>query len=183
MTCNGNSSETCGGPNRLNLYTKGKGGTSSSAAPGVTASTTATSSKTSNPISSTISAVPTGLPTGWTYKGCYIDNANGRILNNQQNDNSKMTIESCVALCAGDNYTVAGMEYGVQCFCDDFLRNGGVNTSEPDCSMACGGNSAEKCGAGNRMSIYSTGNLEIYKPPAAQNTSLPGSWQYKGCIM
>lgn len=49
--------------------------------------------------------------------------------------------------------------------------------------MNCGGDSTEKCGAGDRVSIWSTDDLQVYQPPAAQNTSLPGSWEYVGCLL
>jgi hypothetical protein len=55
-------------------------------------------------------------------------------------------------------------------------------TSDSDCNMPCGGNSAEMCGAGNRMSIYNTGDLAAYGVPTPQTSGLPGSWTYSGCI-
>lgn len=72
-------------------------------------------------------------------------------------------------------------EYGVQCFCDNFLYNGAAVAASSQCSMACPGNSAEFCGNGNYLSIYHTGNLTAYAAPAAQKTGLPGSWTYQGC--
>ena len=45
-----------------------------------------------------------------------------------------------------------------------------------------GGNSAEKCGAGNRMSVYSNDTLTVYPVPSVQKTGLPGSWEYVGCL-
>ncbi|KAF2138757.1 copper radical oxidase [Aplosporella prunicola CBS 121167] len=122
------------------------------------------------------------IPTGWTYQGCYIDNANGRIMMYAQPDDSKNTAETCIATCIGLGYTVAGTQYGVNCFCDNYMRNGAALTADDDCNMACPGNTAEKCGAGNRMSVYSNSPLKIYEPPAAQNASLPGSWEYVGCL-
>jgi hypothetical protein len=50
-------------------------------------------------------------PSGWSYKGCYVDAANGRIFNTQQPDLSTLTVESCISTCAGLGYSVAGMEY------------------------------------------------------------------------
>ena len=101
MTCAGNSSEYCGGPNRLNLYnhtgTASSGGGSAEGNGG-----------------GTPSPVTTGLPGTWTYAACYVDNANGRILGNEL-DNSSTTVESCIAHCSAGNYTLAGIEYSVQC--------------------------------------------------------------------
>ena len=42
---------------------------------------------------------------------------------------------------------------------------------------------SEACGGPNRMSIYSsTGNVTILPVPVPQNTSLPGKWEYQGCL-
>jgi WSC domain len=174
MLCNGNSSEYCGGPNRLDVYSLGAASSTSS---------TKTSSTSTTATSVTTSSAATALPSGWTYKGCYIDGANGRIINDQLPDSATLTVESCVASCVGLGYTVAGMEYSQQCFCGNYTVNGAtLAPADTDCSMPCSGNSKEFCGAGNRMSIYSKGTLQIYQPPAVQTTSLPGSWQYQGCI-
>lgn len=171
MNCNGNSTQICGGPDRLTTWQYYAGPPSSS------------SSTTSTATTSTTSSSPTVLPTGWKYSGCYVDGANGRIMLNQQNDNQQMTIESCVNTCVGLGYSVAGMEYSVQCFCDNFIRNGAVlAASQSDCNMNCGGNANEKCGAGGRMSIYNTGNLTIYQPPTTLNTTVAGNWTYQGCL-
>lgn len=56
------------------------------------------------------------LPAGWTYKGCYVDNANGRILINQQPDDTQLTVEKCVAACKTAGYSVAGMEYSTRMY-------------------------------------------------------------------
>ncbi|GJE95267.1 copper radical oxidase [Phanerochaete sordida] len=175
MVCAGNSSEFCGGPNRLNVYNftgtitnpappngggGGGGGGSSSVVP-----------------------VTSGLPTNWTYGACYVDNAFGRIFQTELPDNQNLTVESCVASCNSQNFTLAGMEFSVQCFCGNDLINGAVTASESDCNMGCGGNSTEGCGGPNRLSVYtSTGNVTALPVPVAQNTSLPGNWTYQGCI-
>ena len=56
------------------------------------------------------------LPAGWSYKGCYVDNANGRILINQQPDDAALTVEKCVALCKNAGYSVSGMEYSTRMY-------------------------------------------------------------------
>lgn len=49
--------------------------------------------------------------------------------------------------------------------------------------MGCGGNATEACGGPNRLSVYtSTGNVTAYPVPIVLNTSLPGQWQYQGCL-
>ncbi|KAH7906672.1 copper radical oxidase-like protein [Hygrophoropsis aurantiaca] len=176
MTCVGNSSEYCGGPNRLNLYNytgtlpstppaNGGGGASDSGG-GAT----------------NVSPVSSGLPSSWTYGACYVDNANGRALGNEY-DNNSVTVESCIAHCVSSNYTLAAIEYSTQCFCGDYLTNGAAKAPEADCNMACGGNANEACGGPNRLSVYtSTGNVTVLPIPTTQTTSLPGEWAYKGCL-
>ncbi len=104
-------------------------------------------------------------------------------MSNQQPDDAQLTVGSCVAKCIALDFEVAGMEYGVQCFCGNYLRNGAVlAASDSQCAMSCPGNSAEKCGDGNRLSVYHTGDLVIYQTPVAKTTDLPGNWVYEGCL-
>ncbi|KAF7333204.1 hypothetical protein MVEN_02386300 [Mycena venus] len=124
------------------------------------------------------------LPKPWTYAGCFVDNAHGRIVANQQPDNAQLTIESCVKTCSAQNFTVAAAEFSTQCFCGNQLIAGATAAPESDCNMGCGGNATEACGAGNRMSVYSTTkNVTILPVAVPQNSSIPGSWSYQGCLM
>ncbi|KAI4286828.1 MAG: hypothetical protein L6R35_003921 [Caloplaca aegaea] len=94
-----------------------------------------------------------------------------------------MTIEKCVSACVTLGYKVAGLEFGNECFCGSAIVNGGaLATAETQCSMNCGGNPSQKCGAGSRMSVYALGDLTIYPVPEIQKTDLPGKWAYKGCL-
>ena len=210
MVCAGNSSEYCGGPNRLDVYKLGATPTSQSAAPASTSSAapangggTTSIGNNQNPTqasdgptklttpaqpSLTVvqSAAATGLPKGWSAKGCYVDSVNGRILGTQVPSDNTMSIESCVSSCAANGYSVAGAEYGAQCFCGNMIIEGGSpDTANPNgCNMACAGNSGETCGGPNRMNIFSnfTGTVPAIGPPQTQKTGLPGNWQYVGCL-
>ncbi|KAH7925711.1 copper radical oxidase-like protein [Leucogyrophana mollusca] len=175
MTCAGNSSEYCGGPNRLTVYnytstlptTPPPGGGGGGGNGGGKLA---------------VSPVTSGLPGTWSYGACFVDNANGRALGNEY-DNSSTTVESCIAYCTSGNYTLAAIEYSTQCFCGNYVINGAAEAPESDCNMACGGNAAEACGGPNRLSVYtSTGNITVLPIPTTQNTSLPGEWAYKGCL-
>ncbi|KAJ7487362.1 galactose oxidase [Mycena galericulata] len=175
MPCVGNVSEFCGGPNALTMYhytgtdlppppVGGGGGGGGGAPSGVT-------------------AIATDLPSPWAYVGCFVDGANGRVLTTELTDNANLTMEACVASCIALNMTIAGGEFSVQCFCGNELIEGAVPAPNSDCDMACGGNSTQACGAGDRLSIYATEkNITILPIPTPQNTSLPGSWSYQGCL-
>lgn len=43
------------------------------------------------------------------------DNAFGRVFSEQLDDNSTLTTLGCVESCSALNYTIAGLEYSVQC--------------------------------------------------------------------
>jgi hypothetical protein len=176
MACNGNAAEMCGGSNRMNLFYY------NTSAPATTTTTTTATGTKSGVSTTTTTAAPTPGLGNFTYAGCYVDGVNGRIFNNQQPDNQALTVESCVKTCSGLGYSIAGMEYGVQCFCDNFTRNGATIAAKTDCNMACSGNANEICGAGGRLSVYSNSTVKVYQPPTAQKTNLPGNWTYQGCL-
>lgn len=103
MTCAGNSSEYCGGPDRLNVYNY--------TAPLLVRITTGGGSTGGN---NQVSPVQKGLPGTWTYAACYVDNADGRVIGNEY-DNSSITVESCISHCSASNFTLAAIEYSEQC--------------------------------------------------------------------
>jgi hypothetical protein len=176
FVCPGNQFEYCGAGNRLELYLLNGTAVPTTTAPGGGGTITST------PVSVTPPA-QTGFPTGWTYQGCWVDGLNGRILNHQQPDSQALTQQSCVAACAAAGYTIAGMEWSVQCFCDTKIYNGGaLAANQGDCNMPCSGNAAETCGAGSRMTLYSIGTPQVFHPPSVQTTGLPANWVYKGCL-
>ncbi|MCJ1355382.1 MAG: hypothetical protein MMC33_005373 [Icmadophila ericetorum] len=128
-------------------------------------------------------ATPSDLPPPWSYGGCWVDNAYGRILATESADNTTMTIESCVGACKAAGYSIAGIEYSTQCFCgNNVIQNGTLASADSDCAMTCGGNQNEICGGPNLMSIYNSSTIVVLAPPVAQTTALPGSWTYSGCI-
>ncbi|KAF4830329.1 WSC domain-containing protein [Colletotrichum tropicale] len=183
MTCSGNKFQYCGNGNRLSVYTIGTAKQSVSSSSTVGSSTSSASGSATAATSSTASPSSTGFPAGWTSQGCWVDNANGRILPVQAPDDPKMTVQSCVNYCAANGYTVSGSEYHTQCFCGNAIYGGGVVASDQtSCNTPCGGNSAQMCGGGNRMTIYSKGTPQTYAPPAPQRSGLNGSWTYEGCV-
>ena len=161
MPCNGKTSDTCGGSNGLSLYSFGFYNTTSNTSPTTTsAAASATTTK----------ALSTSIPTGWTYSGCYTEQPGFRIMVNQQPDNQQLTIASCIETCSGLGYSIAGMEYMYQCFCDNYLRNAAtLSAKDSDCAMSCTGSASDICGGPNLVSVYSQGPVEIYQPPKAQN--------------
>ncbi|KAK8094955.1 fungistatic metabolite [Apiospora hydei] len=170
MACNGDSTQICGGGSRLSVWSL------------IGSGSNPTSTISTRPSQPTSPGSPAALPAAWAYKGCYTEGSSGRAFLNQQPDSQTLSVESCVEKCVSLGYGVAGMEYGAQCFCDNFVRNGAELVSDSDCSMSCSGNPAQKCGAGNRLSVYSNATLIVYQPPKPQTENLPANWAYNATI-
>ena len=125
---------------------------------------------------SLIQAVPspsTKRVTPFTSNGCYVDNANNqRALTGISYADNGMTVESCGAYCA--KYQYFGVEYGRECYCGNSLTAQTANSA--DCSFPCAGNSAELCGAGNRLNVYTNTG---YQAPEPASLAEP----YLGCYI
>lgn len=89
---------------------------------------------------------------GYTYSGCYTDSTSARVINGKYNYDSALTIEKCAGLCKG--YKIFGTEYSNQCYCGNAYSNPTTKVADGDCGYGCGGNPAQACGAGNRLSVY-----------------------------
>ena len=135
MACAGISTESCGGPNRLSVYSN-----------------------------QTLKVLPiptpkqTDLPGAWKYVGCLTDNATGnrtfpyQIIYQQNN-----TASVCLSRCSEYGFGAAGMEYGDECYCgdaSDIIANGATIMPETDCKMPCPGDGSTICGDGNRITYY-----------------------------
>lgn len=122
--------------------------------------------------------VPTTLPNTWTSQGCVTDSVGARTLGGASyTDGAGMTIESCIAFCDSKSFTFSGVEYSDQCYCGNSILNGAVNATESDCNMPCAGDSAEPCGAANRLNVFWNGkssSAPIIVPSV-------GNWVSLGC--
>ncbi len=140
MTCAGNSSEYCGGGNRLNMYRKNSTATTTTG-PGPSATPTPKGPA----IVQTLGA--------YTFQGCYSEGTNTRALSGKFFGSATMTLDLCATTCA--EYTYFGVEYGQECFCGNTLGAGSASVAnQADCNFLCPGNATQFCGAGNRLEMY-----------------------------
>ncbi|KAI9445679.1 WSC domain-containing protein [Lactarius psammicola] len=117
VKCPGNSREICGAGHRLNLYWTGT------------------------------SPLPMIIPDvgEWHFLGCYNDYQNKRALSKQIpviGGQRATSIASCTAACKRSGFVLAGMEFGRDCYCGNYIDNGGTIPSE-NCMLACLGNHTE----------------------------------------
>ncbi|KAL0934763.1 uncharacterized protein CTRU02_209354 [Colletotrichum truncatum] len=157
MLCSGKGDEVCGGSLRLNVYKL---------------------PSTANNQPSTSATEPAIPPvSGFEYKGCYSDGIPQRVLAGKVVNDPSMTIEMCAEACKNWGYTWFGVEYTTECYCGTALDGASTKVAGTECSMSCGGNNSQKCGAANRISVFASLSAA---GPATNSLSVAG-FQYGSC--
>ncbi|KAI0760779.1 WSC-domain-containing protein [Fomes fomentarius] len=97
----------------------------------------------------------TPLPAGWTEIGCIAEGTHGRALTGASMTSPGMTRAACVDFCASKNFTLAGVEFSDECYCDNEMRNGAADSTVTwnECSNTCAGNGYEICGGPQRLTL------------------------------
>jgi len=67
------------------------------------------------------------------------DTVGKRTLTGSTFASGSLTNTQCVQFCASKGNYYAGTEYSQECFCANFLQNGGAAAADADCNMACAG--------------------------------------------
>ncbi|KAL2069825.1 hypothetical protein VTL71DRAFT_14504 [Oculimacula yallundae] len=157
MACTKTKTQACGAADRINLYNL-IGGTPSS-----------------QPAAATVNPGPNG----WVSQGCWSDSVGVRTLSNKVSVPGALTVASCTSACSAAGYSLAGVEYGSECYCDNTYQNGG-SISADKCTMTCKGNSGEFCGDAIALNLYS---YQGATPVAATQSgqTLPSNWASLGC--
>ncbi|RGP81502.1 fungistatic metabolite [Fusarium longipes] len=158
MTCAGNMTQYCGGPDLLTIWND------TSYTPPVELVVGQTE-------------IAKGMA---TYHGCWAEGSSGRALSSDRTaDSVGMTNEKCVAFCQAGGWAYAGTEYSQECYCGNDIANGGYNTTDiSQCSMKCKGDVFSYCGAGNRLSVWKIKQSNKAKGPI---TAVDGAALWTGC--
>ncbi|KAE8451985.1 hypothetical protein EG329_002150 [Mollisiaceae sp. DMI_Dod_QoI] len=137
VPCTGNSSETCGANNRLNIY--------------------------QDP---TFPTVDDSILSDYKPLGCYSEGSSGRSLawRQDQLSTTNLTVEACLYACKDAGFPIAGVEYGQECYCGVVLGNGTLPLSSSLCNKPCTGNSTETCGGSSTLDLYVALDLESSQP-------------------
>lgn len=171
MTCPGNRSEVCGGPNYINVY--------NNTDPNLNVTTDQTNS---------VVQIKTPIaPFASNYYGCVMEGTTGRALNGFLYTADNMTLDYCRTKCQIDNWALYGTEFQTQCWCGNTLSSGGkiVDTitttglvpTLSQCNQRCAGNFSQLCGQAGFLSTY---NNTLYKPVLI--TKNVGKYFAKGCL-
>jgi hypothetical protein len=93
----------------------------------------------------------------WEYVGCANDSMSTRTFSGATSANNNMTVEYCINFCKGKGYSLAGLEYATQCYCDNKYSDPS-REPRPDimgqCLQPCGGNAKQICGGAAALSVY-----------------------------
>ena len=141
MSCSGDSLRTCGGPNAISLYVS----TKANAPP-------------SDLVTSTVA-----IPSGWSTFGCMAEGKTGRALDGLSFSSDSMSVSTCVAYCAGKGFGYAGVEFGRECWCDDYLRNG-AGAASTACTMPCSGAPGQVCGGASHLTLLTSPRADAQAP-------------------
>lgn len=205
MLCSGNASEFCGAGNFLSVYMKNGNENdtqdittsttsvvSSSSISISTSTSSSTSTSTITSISTTVSSTvvsstttstfssSSALPTGFIALGCFSDSSS-RTLGTFAYSGPANSPSQCTQTCQSKGFKYAGVEYGSECWCDNFISNDGAkeDSSQTGCSMTCSGDSTQKCGGANKLNIYQDTNWR----PSIQTIRKSGSWNFTDCFV
>ncbi|OWZ54809.1 glucan endo-1,3-alpha-glucosidase agn1 [Cryptococcus neoformans c45] len=124
----------------------------------------------------------TSLPDGWSTFGCVAESYDERLLQGFAFSSSSLTPLLCVTQCTKLGYTMAGTEYGDECYCgDNFNGNGGGMAPSSICNMPCEGDTSEMCGNSWYLNLYMYnssalplcgGSTSTVSAPAEETSSL-----------
>lgn len=97
--------------------------------------------------------------------GCFKDSRSRVLAGEKLADlGGKVSTTKCVEYCASKGFSIAGTEYGGECFCGNSL-NTAEELDASKCSMTCEGDAEQKCGGDWALTLYTKGG----SPPTGHN--------------
>ncbi|WWC73344.1 uncharacterized protein I206_107311 [Kwoniella pini CBS 10737] len=118
----------------------------------------------------TTSTIP--IPSGWKKVGCLAEPSGSRALTAASTTNQTMTPTKCLNFCASKGYTLAGVEWSVECYCGNSLTKTSLSAIDNNlaCDMPCNGldYSAGYCGGSSKLTIYQKSNSAVVSSSASK---------------
>ncbi|KAG8767652.1 hypothetical protein FRC16_007300, partial [Serendipita sp. 398] len=100
----------------------------------------------------------------WELRGCIAESKTGRALEGAAiADQTEMNLRKCALACESKGYSIAGVEFGHECYCDNALRNGVQLQllANVTCGMPCTGNPYENCGGSSAITLLAKKGVVI----------------------
>ncbi|WWC91451.1 uncharacterized protein L201_006397 [Kwoniella dendrophila CBS 6074] len=126
----------------------------------------------------TTSSIP--VPAGWTKLGCLAEPSGSRALTAASTTDQTMTPTKCINFCASKGYSLAGVEWSVECYCGNSVTKTSLSAINNNlaCSMPCKGleYSAGYCGGSSLLTIYqkssgTSSNVNAVSKASSSSTS------------
>lgn len=95
---------------------------------------------------------------GFQYAGCFRDSMTRALDSEIRANLGPVSNEKCVNHCKTNGFSLAGTEYGGQCYCGNELKNS-EKIDSSYCNKACEGNKPEMCGGSWALSVFSKDGL------------------------
>ena len=109
---------------------------------------------------------------------CHKDSSSDRVLpHTEWLSNPATTQSTCATACGTQNFTIAGVEFGVACFCGHAMPSSPRLPTSSCGAMACAGNRSEACGDANVMLAYP---IQCVQSPSAILAELMPPHDYQG---
>jgi hypothetical protein len=130
---------------------------------------TTTTSSLSISFSTTSVATLGPSPTAWTALGCYVEDPEMPILEQNMNPNgdTALTIPKCKNSCYRRAFSFVGVQKGNQCCCGSYV-GGEWASNQTSCNMPCTGNKNTFCGGNGFLDVF---KAEQNQAPASTTTS------------
>ncbi|KAK3996051.1 hypothetical protein QBC44DRAFT_319064 [Cladorrhinum sp. PSN332] len=93
---------------------------------------------------------------GFQYVGCYRDGSSRVLTGKILPKLGDVSNTNCVNFCSEKGFSVAGTEYGGECYCGNGL-NKLEKLDDSKCSFTCKGDASQKCGGDWALSLYTKG--------------------------
>ncbi|WVR09238.1 hypothetical protein IAU60_006302 [Kwoniella sp. DSM 27419] len=98
------------------------------------------------------------VTSGWTKLGCLHEPQGGRALTAARTTDQTMTPEKCISFCASKGYSLAGVEWSVECYCDNAVTGTSLSNIDKNanCGMPCNGLDYSQgfCGGSSTLTVY-----------------------------
>ena len=93
---------------------------------------------------------------GWAYVGCGTDDYYNRAMTKQLAATDTMTPETCIKAAQAAGFSMAGLEYGRECWGANSIPDKAMPPPNTvgSCNKPCSGDAAHMCGDASRLSIY-----------------------------
>ncbi|KDR73374.1 hypothetical protein GALMADRAFT_1341953 [Galerina marginata CBS 339.88] len=129
----------------------------------------------------------TAVRANWFVIFCAQDDPTLHTLHHRQEASDLMTVERCIDACDAGGFSLAGLEFGRECWCGNADMYGRIGiTALTGCTSPCAGNATELCGGPNLLNVYANEfrSVTIGPPHPAPGPieASGGAWFGPSCV-